>query len=82
MFEFIVKTRSLVSTLSPAECDALRNKGVLEGGMVPKVEAALAALFANPNGRVKIAPAAGPNSLLEALSPEVGTEFLGAVPST
>jgi acetylglutamate kinase len=44
--------------------------------MIPKVEAALAALESNPGGLVKIAPASGPNAVLAALDPGVGTRFL------
>ncbi len=66
---------SLIQALSPGRCAELSATGVIRGGMIPKVEAALAALAANPKILLKIAPAAGPSSLLAALSPAVGTRF-------
>ena len=57
-------------------CAELRAEGVVSGGMIPKVEAALAALETNPGGLVKIAPSAGPNAVLAALDPGVGTQFI------
>jgi len=51
---------------------------VLTGGMIPKVDAALGALAALPSGLVKIAPAAGADAVLAALSDDVGTRFVAA----
>ena len=44
--------------------------------MIPKVDAALGALEALPTGLVKIAPAAGPDAVLDALTDAVGTRFV------
>jgi acetylglutamate kinase len=44
--------------------------------MIPKVDAALAALDAHPQAVVKIAPAEGDDCLLRALTADVGTRFL------
>jgi acetylglutamate kinase len=68
--------KKLVPALTPDRCAELRAEGVVTGGMIPKVEAALAALETNPGVLVKIAPAAGPNAVLAALDPGVGTRFL------
>ena len=65
----------LIPSLSPDRCAALRAEGVLSGGMIPKVEAALAALARNPEALVKIAPAAGEDAVRAALDPAVGTRF-------
>lgn len=64
-----------IDDLSPRSCAELRAEGVIRGGMIPKIEAALAALAANPDALVKIAPAAGTSAVLAALGPEVGTRF-------
>ncbi|MGE0141985.1 MAG: acetylglutamate kinase [Planctomycetota bacterium] len=64
-----------IARLSPAECAALRDKGVLRGGMIPKVDAALDALHATPTAMVKIAPADGDDAVLAALSKDIGTRF-------
>ena len=68
--------RKLLRALTPDRCADLRAEGVLSGGMIPKVEAALAALEKNPGVLVKIATAAGPNAVLAALDPGVGTQFI------
>ena len=68
--------RAIVPVLTPDRCAELRAEGVVSGGMIPKVEAAFAALEKNPGVLVKIAPAAGPNAVLAALDPGVGTRFL------
>jgi acetylglutamate kinase len=65
----------VLRSLTPERCLELRGEGVVAGGMIPKVEAALAALEKNPGVLVKIVPAAGPNAVLAALDPEVGTRF-------
>jgi acetylglutamate kinase len=64
-----------ISELSPVDCSSLRAEGVIRGGMIPKVEAALAASASNPEAIVKIAPAAGEDAVRKALEPEVGTRF-------
>jgi acetylglutamate kinase len=53
----------------------LRERGVISGGMIPKVEAALAALASTSDCLVKIAPAAGPDAVLRALDDSTGTRF-------
>ncbi len=65
-----------IAELTPAACAALRDAGVIHGGMIPKVDAALAALATNPGSIVKIAPAVGVDAVRRALSPEVGTRFV------
>jgi acetylglutamate kinase len=65
-----------IETLTPARCGELTAAGVLQGGMLPKVEAALAALAANQAALVKIAPAHGVDAVLAALSPGTGTRFV------
>ena len=67
-----------LSELSPGACGELRDRGVIRGGMIPKVEAALAAIAANPGALVKIAPAAGAGAVLAALDPSTGTRFTAA----
>jgi acetylglutamate kinase len=67
--------RQRIPALSPGACVRLREAGVIAGGMLPKVEAALESLAAHPGALVKIAPAAGPDCVLQALSPAVGTLF-------
>lgn len=67
--------RERVATLTPNHAAKLRAGGVVTGGMIPKVEAALAALAENPDALVKIAPAAADDCLLRALEPRVGTRF-------
>jgi acetylglutamate kinase len=65
----------VIPVLSTEHCAELRESGVIRGGMIPKVDAALAAVAANPDALVKIAPASGPNAVLSALDPGVGTRF-------
>jgi acetylglutamate kinase len=65
-------------SLTRAECTALRASGVVSGGMIPKVQSALAALDAHPRALVKIAPAAGADAVLDALTDAVGTRFTAA----
>jgi acetylglutamate kinase len=69
----------LLSTLSAEQCAELRASGVIRGGMIPKVEAALAAIAENPEALVKIAPAARENAVLSALDAGVGTRFTNVV---
>ena len=54
----------------------LKEAGTVQGGMIPKVEAALWACRQHAKGMVKIAPAQGENAILHALTPGVGTMFL------
>ncbi len=68
--------RAPIARLSRARARALRAGGVITGGMIPKVEAALAALANLPSGLVKIAPAAGEDAIRAALDPSLGTRFL------
>ncbi|MBI5363593.1 MAG: acetylglutamate kinase [Planctomycetes bacterium] len=65
-----------LATLSPARAARLRADGVITGGMLPKVEMALAALRELEGGLVKIAPAAGDDAVLQALQPDIGTRFV------
>lgn len=67
--------RERMSELTPERARAMRASGAVSGGMIPKVEMALAALDALPGGVVKIAPAAGEDAVLAALSPTIGTRF-------
>jgi acetylglutamate kinase len=67
--------QELMPALSPARVAELREQGVIHGGMIPKVEAALAALVAAPGTLVKIASSAGEDAILSALRPESGTRF-------
>lgn len=67
--------RRRLEVLSPTTCARLRQSGVIHGGMIPKVEAALAALAENPAALIKIAPAEGEDTVLHALDPAVGTRF-------
>lgn len=68
--------KRLCAELSAERCAQWRSSGVIHGGMIPKVEAALEALAAHPSALVKIAPAQGENAVLAALSGEVGTRFV------
>jgi acetylglutamate kinase len=66
-----------IATLTPAQCATLQHDGVITGGMIPKVEAALHARATTPPATlVKIAAAHGEDAILRALSPDVGTSFL------
>jgi acetylglutamate kinase len=69
--------RQVCRILGPAEFLRLRKAEALAGGMLPKVEAALEAARALPTAVVKIAPAAGRDAVLHALSAEVGTLLRG-----
>ncbi len=71
----------LLSDLSPGGAAELEKRGVLVGGMLPKVRGALAARAALPGGLVKIAPADVPSALLAALEPDVGTTFIASLSS-
>ncbi|MBL8858912.1 MAG: acetylglutamate kinase [Planctomycetes bacterium] len=67
--------RERIESLSPERCAKLVSGGVITGGMIPKVDAAVAAWRENKDALVKIAPAAAPNCVLAALEPAVGTRF-------
>src|SRR5439155_817078 len=64
------------ASLSHRACLEMRKSGVIRGGMIPKVEAALAALDQHPSMLVKIAPADGESCVLAALDDSVGTRFI------
>jgi acetylglutamate kinase len=61
--------------LTPTQVARLRAAGILRGGMLPKVAAALDGARALPAGLVKIAPAAGRDAVLDALDADHGTRF-------
>ncbi|MCP3917074.1 MAG: acetylglutamate kinase [bacterium] len=65
----------LVPTATPETCARLERAGVLEGGMLPKVQAALYAAGACPRAIVKIAPGDRPCAVLAGLEDHVGTQF-------
>lgn len=65
-----------IGTLTPAQAEALTEQGVLEGGMIPKVRAALDAAGQLPSACVKIVPG-GPDALRRALGAEMGTRVVG-----
>jgi len=67
--------RERIASLTPERCAKLRAGGVVTGGMIPKVDAALAALRENPDAIVKIAPAGIDDCVLRALDASVGTRF-------
>lgn len=67
--------KQLIPALSPEKCAKLCSGGVISGGMIPKVDAAVAACRANRDSLVKIAPAGMENCVLAALEPGVGTRF-------
>src|SRR5262249_20291470 len=69
------ESRRPIAELTRAEADRLRTRGVLQGGMVPKVAAAQAALGAGVPHLVTIASAAGDGAVLAALAPGAGTRF-------
>ena len=71
----VLRDGALVSVLDPALCADLEARGVIAGGMLPKVAAGLAAARENPDAVVKIAPVGGTNAVLAALADEVGTRF-------
>ena len=67
--------RKTQSDIFPAGADALVREGIIAGGMLPKVDAALAAARANPDALIKIASAENADAVLCALQPHVGTQF-------
>ena len=66
---------SHVSSLDAASAAEIESSGDLQGGMIPKVEAALAAAVALPRALVKIASGREPSSISAALSSDSGTAF-------
>lgn len=69
---------SHVTSLDATSAAHLESTGVLQGGMIPKVEAALAASAALPSALVKIASGSTPGAIAAALSSDCGTAFVGA----
>ena len=67
---------SVLPELNGEACAALVAEGVVAGGMVPKVRAALAAANGAPDARVIVAPANTPTCILDTLGGGVGTRFL------
>ena len=65
-----------LAELDAALTAALTETGALAGGILPKVRAAFAALAEAPEMRIKIAPADGPDAVLEALDGACGTLFV------
>lgn len=70
------KRGKLILELDREHCEHLEQSGVLQGGMLPKVRAALAAMQENPCAQIRIAPATGDNSVLAALEGQTGTAFV------
>jgi len=68
--------RERIDALTPARCAELTKQGVIHGGMLPKVDAALQALAEHPRALIKIAPAHGSESVLRALAASSGTRFV------
>jgi acetylglutamate kinase len=68
----------LLPSLGVKSCEELRRAGVIRGGMIPKIDAALGALRDLPSGLVKIAPADSEDAVLRALDDTVGTRFVAA----
>jgi acetylglutamate kinase len=68
--------RARIAAITPERCAKLRAGGVVTGGMIPKTQAALAALRENPDAIVKIAPAKGEDCVLRALDDAIGTRFV------
>ena len=73
---------SLIEQLTPNRCEELKATGVIHGGMIPKVDAALMALAALPQGKIVIAPTEGDAVVLRALEDSVGTLFCDEVADT
>lgn len=64
-----------VSELDLAGLQRLRESGALQGGMLPKTDAAMAAAHALPEALVKIAPAHAPDCVRFALDEAIGTRL-------
>ncbi|QDV09222.1 Acetylglutamate kinase [Planctomycetes bacterium Poly30] len=69
-----------VLTLDAAGAARLEARGVLKGGMIPKVEAALSAAAALPGTLVKIASGNATQALVAALGSGAGTSFIAPNP--
>lgn len=67
---------STFAALTPSRCAELQRTGVVAGGMIPKVEAALhARATTSPDTIVKVAAATGDDAILRALAAGHGTTF-------
>lgn len=66
----------LIERLAASDCERLRRMSALDGGMLPKVAAALGALRGGSPRIVKVALAAGDNAVLDALEEASGTTFV------
>jgi acetylglutamate kinase len=62
-----------IASLDAEATSRLVDAGVIAGGMIPKVEAALAAADALPTAAVKIATGSGDDPIAAALDPGLGT---------
>lgn len=69
-----VDTSAFVKTLTAAACNDLKSRGVVDGGMIPKIDACLMALEKDPSRRVCITDGRVEHGLLQAFS---GDEFPG-----
>ena len=67
------ETGATLARLTPEDCDELVARGAIRGGMLPKIQAARAALAECPQAHVAIAPAAGEGALVAALESRSGT---------
>ena len=69
-----------IPSLDGADAASLEAEGVIAGGMIPKVEAAVAAAEALPGATVKIAAGDVADPVAAALSPEHGTLVTSSAP--
>lgn len=70
------KPETLISSITLAECDELIKKNVIVGGMIPKIEACMAALKAGVRKTHVISGLLEHSLLLEIFTPEgIGTEI-------
>lgn len=65
---------NFAKTLTVAECNGLKSSGVIDGGMIPKIDACLMALSKSPRRRVCITDGRAAHGLLSAV---VSDEFPG-----
>jgi acetylglutamate kinase len=65
---------SYAKTLTVAQCNDLKARGVVDGGMIPKIDACLMALAKDPQRRVCITDGRAEHGLLKAV---VGDDFPG-----
>lgn len=68
-------------SLDTDQAAELRVAGVLGGGMLPKLDAAFSVTESCPDALVRIASAAGPTAILDALEDGVGTTLLARAAS-